>query len=184
MVTEGMIKQILCATTLIALAVVLSFTVSACSCIAPVPPAQALAESDAVFLGTVQEVDRDTFTNSINSVTYTFTRSKIWKGPESVMIAVKTADNSASCGVNLDEGKEYLVYANYEEGENGIQTLVTTLCSRTALASDATEDIEALNWVEDPSDPQQPQNPQDPQNPEPSENILERFWNWFTGLFS
>ncbi len=148
-----MIKQTLLVSMLTALTIVFALSVSACSCIQPQSPTKALENADAVFLGTVEKVTTSSFENSINSVTYTFKRGNIWKGPESVMIEVKTASNSAACGVNLEEGKEYLVYAYYAEDESGKQELTTTLCSRTALVADAANDINELNGVKNSHEP-------------------------------
>lgn len=148
-----MIKQTMYVSILIVLTIMFAFSVSACSCIQPQSPTKALENADVVFSGTVEKVTTASFGSSINSVTYTFKRGNIWKGPESVMIEVKTASNSAACGVNLEEGKEYLVYAYYAEDESGKQELTTTLCSRTALLVDAANDISELNGVKNSHEP-------------------------------
>lgn len=168
-----MIKQTIQVSILIVLTVMFAFSVSACSCIQPQSPTNAMETADAVFSGTVEKVTATSFGSSINSVTYTFKRGNIWKGPEPVMIEVKTASNSAACGVNLEEGKEYLVYAYYAEDESGKQELTTTLCSRTALLSEATEDLKALNEAQTPTIPAAEK-----------QNFLDKIWNWLKGVFN
>ncbi|MEW5840013.1 MAG: hypothetical protein AB1753_03330 [Thermoproteota archaeon] len=108
----------------------------ACSCIEPGPPAQALAESDRVFVGKVLSVE-----SANNGRTVTFEAERAWKGIDSRAVTLNTASSSASCGYDFEEGKEYLVYA--QKGE-------VSLCSRTAPAELATADYAALGEAYDP----------------------------------
>jgi hypothetical protein len=71
-----------------------------------------------------------------------------FKGPSSESIEIRTAHSSAACGYGVEEGKSYLVYASEESG-----ALHTGLCSRTRLASEASEDITALGLGVTPFDP-------------------------------
>ena len=122
--------------------------VYACSCLPPGPPEQALAESGAVFSGTVTAVARPANVGGNTPVRVTFTVARVWKGPEQVTMIINTPDSSASCGVEFVENGEYLVYARNVEG-----TFQATLCSRTTQLANAGEDIAALGEGTAPAAP-------------------------------
>ena len=122
--------------------------VYACSCVLPGPPDQALAESGAVFSGTVTAVTRPANVGGIAPVRVTFTVARVWKGPEEVTMIINTPDSSASCGVDFVENGEYLVYARNVEG-----TFQATLCSRTTQLANAGEDLAALGEGKAPTAP-------------------------------
>jgi hypothetical protein len=111
--------------------------VSACSCLPPAPPAEAMKEVDAVFIGVVSDVSSSDALN----VTATFTVSGSYgdKGLPNELEIV-TARDSAACGINFEDNKEYLVYATIDGEE-----YYSNLCSRTTEISYADEDITALN---------------------------------------
>lgn len=98
----------------------------ACSC---APPSQTtnddFQKATAVFVGRVLDVQRK---ENAENITVKFAVQKYWKGKISNTVKVMTASNSAACGVNFEVGKDYLVYANENNGK-----LSTGLCSRTAL---------------------------------------------------
>jgi len=106
----------------------------ACSCIAPGTPEQELQKSDAVFSGTVHTIDKTT-----NGYHILFDVSEIWKGISAASVEVATAQDSAACGFAFEKDKAYLVYAY--ESEDGLST---NICTRTALLSEATNDVIAL----------------------------------------
>ena len=124
---------------LVLLTAVQPVCVYACSCIAPGPPDQALAESAAVFSGQVATLGRDQAAGAGDTVQVTFAVARVWKGPEDATITVSTAGSSASCGVEFVEGQEYLVYAQTVEGR-----LEASLCSRTNQLARAGEDLAVL----------------------------------------
>lgn len=108
----------------------------ACSCIAPEPPQESLAKSAAVFSGKVTLVKSDSDLQQVIAIDVT----NVWKGVSSNKVALTTAKDSAACGVNFEEGKEYIIYAyNNEDGD-----LATSLCSRTHEVTANDEDITAL----------------------------------------
>lgn len=107
----------------------------ACSCIPPGTPQEHLDRAAAVFQGMAKNVSQDADYNYL----VTFDVAKSWKGVSTPEVKISTARDSAACGYNFEEGKEYVVYAYDNEGE-----LATGLCERTALASDASEDFAAL----------------------------------------
>lgn len=124
--------------SLLALGLAKASPAFACSCL-PVESAQAgMDMSDAVFQGTVEDVTRGQMNNEV-----TFAVSSSWKGDGAEELKVTTARDSAACGINFEVGKEYLVYA--DQGEDG---LTAGLCSRTALATDAQEDITEFSRID------------------------------------
>lgn len=110
---------------------------SACSCLPWPPPAQAVAQVDAVFLGKVL---------AFNEIAGQQRRLahievlKIWKGRAQEADSVTTALNEAACGYDFEIGKTYLVYAHKDE--NG--GLYTHLCTRTRPESQAQSDLDYL----------------------------------------
>jgi hypothetical protein len=66
-----------------------------------------------------------------------------WKAAEGKEVVLYTANDSAACGYNFEKGKSYLVYAHSQKrGEEKV--LGTNICTRTALLSDAKEDLKEL----------------------------------------
>ncbi|MCG8349367.1 MAG: hypothetical protein MI924_16495 [Chloroflexales bacterium] len=134
-------------------------TVSACSCMAPEPPQQELAASDAVFAGEVVSIQGSGpqfaftsqfpffgfFTSSADFVTVNFEVSEVWKGTIHQTVTIRTSGSSASCGFEFQTGNSYLVYAGAVDTE-----LHTSLCSRTALLANAQEDLAAFGAGEQP----------------------------------
>jgi hypothetical protein len=134
---------------------------AACSCMAPPPPAESAQNSTAVFEGRVTRIDDPQGEPKVH-----FQVVRSFKGPSNESIEVRTANSSAACGYGFEEGKSYLVYASEESG-----ALHTGLCSRTRLASEASEDITALGLGVTPFDPgagsDQATPPSAPAAPEP-----------------
>jgi hypothetical protein len=98
--------------------------VSACSCIMPVPPLEALAQSDAVFVGTVTGI---TLVGDYRK-NVEFEALVVWKGDVGKGVSVSTARDSAACGFGFEAGKTYVVYAHDDaEGEG----MTVNSCSRT-----------------------------------------------------
>lgn len=115
--------------------------VSACSCIEPGSPYDALAEAQAVFVGTVTEIDKTEgqIISSADPVKVTFAVSQFWKGPVEDTVVITTSRFSDSCGFEFQDEVTYLVYA-YGEGDD----LVTGLCTRTTPLVSAGSDLAAL----------------------------------------
>lgn len=110
---------------------VLSQTALACSCVSMESD---IEDSGAVFTGKVVSIKYPEPVNGIMSsadpAKVTFEVYQSWKGPKTKNITIYTALSSASCGYEFDEGREYLVYADIEEGN-----LEVSLCSGTSLLS-------------------------------------------------
>ncbi|WP_162805722.1 hypothetical protein [Sporosarcina sp. PTS2304] len=125
---------------------------AACSCMAPPTADLALSEATAVFSGEVEEVKKNT---KDNGKTVIFTVQETWKGIDSQTISVFTGNDSASCGINFEVGKEYLVYAHTMDS-NGKNILATTLCDRTAELANATDDLALIGEGQLPTQTEQP----------------------------
>ncbi len=105
----------------------------ACKCGPPGTPAEALAESELVFRGTVASIgspDEEGW-QSVN-----FDVTTVWKGPDSETMTLTTHRDSATCGYPFEERVEYVVYSH--NGSN------VGLCGRTAPVEFAGEDLAAF----------------------------------------
>ncbi len=103
---------------------------------APPAPKIALGQSAAVFVGRVTSVEKGDAGNK-----YNFAISKQWKGTNGKTASIVTATNSAACGINFDEDRDYLIYAFVTEGDPQLRT---NLCTRTTRAADAAADLAEL----------------------------------------
>ena len=108
----------------------------ACSCV-QVPPAQAMAEHDAVFEGRVLSVEPASDPSQVMTATLEVVQH--WKGVETEQVTVSTAAMESVCGVSFEVGTSWLVYADVENG-----ALRTGLCSRTRRIEEADEDLAEL----------------------------------------
>ena len=118
--------------------------VYACSCIVPDSPKNELQKYDTVFSGKVVNIDEQHPTtpmhSSMDPIIVTFDVDRIWKGlVDEHTITISTPQSSASCGYDFENNLEYIVYAINHENQ-----LEVSLCSRTNLLSEATEDLEEL----------------------------------------
>ena len=123
-------------------------TTFACSCAMPENPEQELEKSDYVFIGTVWKVETVTITEEVlpgemlerttNEVTLKDISNIKWV--ETPTFTLYTPEQSATCGINFEENKEYIVYAL--EQEDG--TAWAWLCGRTSLTENAQEDLEVF----------------------------------------
>ncbi len=131
---------------------------AACSCMPPDPPEAELHAMDAVFLGTVtkvregeypqwayhllEEIDgrfgTQYFWEALDrQVTVDVAVDATWKGVTTSRTALYTS--GTTCSYHFVEGEQYLIYAYRHEG-----SLHTGLCTRTARALQAEEDLEFL----------------------------------------
>ena len=112
----------------------------ACSCARNLKPLKAQVKdaytsSTAIFSGEVISITP----KSEHEIAVKLKVGKSWKGKLAEEITITTPINSAMCGYGFEAGKSYLVYAAGANDE-----LMTTLCSRTKLASDR-QDIRFLD---------------------------------------
>lgn len=115
----------------------------ACSCIVPVPAPEAAAQSDAVFVATVNAIATSSIAHNLDiSVDITgFFKGLEEKGDRLTLV---TAGDSAACGVYFEVGKTYLVYS-YQNEED--ESFAVNSCSRTRAIEgpvDSDEDVIAL----------------------------------------
>jgi hypothetical protein len=120
----------------------------ACSCLAPPPPAEAAADAAAVFQGEVIKVEQVRGSTGAEIRRVTMRVSKVWKGNVAAEMPVYTANDSAACGVDFQQGTEYVIYANASNGTDfwasPANSLVTGLCDRTRPVAEAADDLAAL----------------------------------------
>ncbi len=114
----------------------------ACSCAEFMGSPQELAkreleESRAVFSGEAQ----DTTKYTEGPQTVTFRTIEVWKGPHRDTLEVHTG---GMCGYLFEEGREYLVYADYYED----QGLTVDVCGHNKPLSEASEEVQALSLVD------------------------------------
>ncbi|WP_286185124.1 hypothetical protein [Bacillus sp. SD075] len=116
----------------------------ACSCVLPGKPEEELEESTTVFSGKVMEImdknKNNLFQSSADPISVLLEVEETWKGMDKSEVVVHTERSSASCGYEFSVNKDYIVYANEKDGG-----LHVSLCSRTALLSEADEDLQALD---------------------------------------
>ena len=110
----------------------------ACRCIPPPPPLEELAQSDAVFSGTVTAVEVDA-TGLVPVKIATVVVAQCWKGDVAGTIRISTPASGAACGSGFEAAVRYLIYAEDVGGR-----LHTNLCTRTTLLELAQEDLDAL----------------------------------------
>lgn len=134
------IKYILCLMLLIGVYISNEEKSYACSCAQPASVQSELKNKAAIFSGKVIKMkETDTVKTALIEV------DQIWKGPSQSQIMLKTATDSAGCGMEFIEGENYLVYAYGEKNH-----LETGLCERTTFLSDATEDLNILGSGKEP----------------------------------
>jgi len=113
-----------------------------CTCNSLGSPPEELRRSPAVFVGKVIRTEFPKVTgfiyNSRDPKIVTFQVSKVWKGPATRTIDVRTLF-IGTCGCEFTEGEDYLVYAN-----GSSQQLVTDRCTRTKPISEAIAEVAAL----------------------------------------
>ncbi len=140
----------------IALQGVWPFYTLACSCLTVPSPHAATESVDVVFVGKVSNVEvipadgwlygswkqlygaENLYEHETLRVTLEV--GTAIKGAEQSPVVVETAASTEICGVLFQLDKEYLVY-----GYNGpAGTITTDMCTRTATAENAADDIQAL----------------------------------------
>ena len=120
--------------------------IHACECVETNSPTERMEEATAVFLGRTTDMRFQDWPFDIDSadvppdepLTVEFSVRTVWKGDVS-KIQYLTTGRSEPCGFEFGKHKDYLVYADGEQG--ALQVLG---CSRTQLAAEAQEDLESL----------------------------------------
>jgi hypothetical protein len=105
-----------------------------CSCLPTNTTLTELSKSTSVFSGKVYQINI-----SSTEVQVYFCISRIWKGIVGTRYLVRTNPDAGLCGFKFEFGKEYLVFTD------SINTkLWASICSRTKLISDASDDLKDL----------------------------------------
>ena len=125
----------------------------ACSCVMA-GAAQQLEWADAVFTGEI--VDKGAIGSEPvddlvgSSRTFTFNVDQVFKGKVDGTATVRTASNSAACGIDLPSSGDALVFASKSQGDD--ETLTTGLCSGTRTIKSGEAIPAALGAGESPSE--------------------------------
>ena len=107
---------------------------AACSCAAEASVAQAAARADVVFVGTLVGTRAPALpTSSGDAVARAFAVTEVRKGSASAVTEVRTAASGASCGLEVGQGRSYVVMAR--STPDGLRS---SLCDGTTLASAVT----------------------------------------------
>jgi hypothetical protein len=124
---------------LIAFSVVVDPTsAAACSCLG-VSTRRAAEQAEAVFLGTVTEVE-ESRVGGERAAELRFDVSRVYKGTVYSDQVIITPADSAGCGLTPDVGSSWVIFANgviHGEGKSAKLRLTTTLCSGNLSASSA-----------------------------------------------
>jgi len=111
----------------------------ACSCVG-FTTLEAKDHADEVFRGTVTEVKKPWLSNnSGDQAKITLQVDEVWKGEAEQVILVYSSLFDASCGVEFEVGKTFLVFAKYSDG-----WLKTSMCSGTKEVSYAGQELKDL----------------------------------------
>ena len=98
----------------------------ACSCIPQQPDKAAIKDAQAVFSGTLDEIEPGVEIG-FDVVTWTFAVDTVYKGEVERSQDVTTQTQSAACGLVFEEGKRYVLFAYTEKSDR----LGTNVCTNT-----------------------------------------------------
>lgn len=110
----------------------------ACRCV-PADTAQSVARAEAVFTGTVGDRAQ---AGELETVVYTVTVERVYKGEVAAEVTVATAGHEAACGLpRLPEGAPLVFFASagtaVDRGQGRVESdYATNLCSGTGPADD------------------------------------------------
>lgn len=103
----------------------------ACSC-AMLSSAQKVENADVVVRGTITGLDDPGGLDSGHLVTWEVAVAEVYQGAAAATTFVRSASDGASCGIEVQEGREYLLFARQVGGD-----LRAGLCGGTTPASAA-----------------------------------------------
>ena len=114
-----------------------------CNCLPLGSALEQLERQDAVFSGSVIEI----IMVEDELLSIKFDVIDVWKGVEGKEITVYTGSHDGICGYNFQMNKDYLVYANWNNEAKRLGIIGVSLCSRTRLLIEASEDLSELGTV-------------------------------------
>lgn len=118
----------------------------ACTCAAPLTDGEALANSDATFVGVVSERydARSGSSGDDHPAVFVLTVSDVYDGAVTSEVGVLTNRSGAACGFEFVIGREYVVFgevsSSFHTHEDG--WFAVGLCSGTRLLSDGPVEID------------------------------------------
>jgi len=121
-------------------------SVTACSCAWAGRPCTAVSKTDAVFTGRVTHIRELPAGDSVGQLVR-IEVLEAFKGVSDGNVEVMTGYGGSDCGIRLRNGEEYVVYASLDKKTH---RLSTTICMRTRKLSEASEDIAYLRRMHDP----------------------------------
>ena len=113
----------------------------------PGTPSEEIEKFVAVFAGRVVSIEHSFDPNAAtvgpgDRTTIGLEVSTVWKGDVDRDMYVTTPPTGGSCGFAFEEGREYILYAHDSPYDDGGYSV--SICSRTALLSEAQADLDAL----------------------------------------
>jgi hypothetical protein len=118
-----------------------------CSCAALVTPVEAAADADAVFVGRFTGTREPMVsTSSADLVAKRFEVQEVRKGEVAAVTEVLTAASGASCGLEVEQGRTYVVVARATE--DGLRA---DLCGGTREHVTATGDLDLIGPARTPT---------------------------------
>jgi hypothetical protein len=117
----------------IALVLLLPKQAAACICGSPASPCQGYAQVEAIFVGTVVQIE--------SPARFHIVVLESFKGVDNRLVVVRSG---SSCVFEFESGKQYLVYAFKDESTG---TLHTSVCTRTQPVETAVEDLRFLRGL-------------------------------------
>jgi uncharacterized GH25 family protein len=114
-------------------------TARACSCMERDSAVKAYAKADAVWVGTISNVQPGVGKSAFRDMRATFLVDEALKGKKSEKLDVFTSSQGTACGYPFENGGSYLVYA-YRDAET--KELQTSICGRTRRLAIGVEEDE------------------------------------------
>lgn len=124
-------------------------TANACTCAGNHPPCESYGTASAVFVGTVtaERMNKQPKQDERTEIDWIpravkFSVEQAYSGVTGTEVEVFTGRGGGDCGYGFKIGQRYLVYAYRSEDK-----LTTSICTRTRLFSNATEDLAFLGTL-------------------------------------
>jgi len=121
-----------------------------CTCISNGPPCQAYGNTAVVFIGTPIDLKQTTAKLILDDKyeypqrLFTFRVEEQFRGINAAQVEIRTGMGGGDCGYNFKLGERYLVYGSFNPA-NGLYA--TSICTRTRLVSEATEDLDYIRGL-------------------------------------
>jgi hypothetical protein len=118
-----------------------------CTCGGNRPPCEAYWEASAVFIGIVTDsslIPVQVGDHQYQNRLMRFAVEETFRGVQGTTTEVITGLGGGDCGIGFKRGERYLVYT-YTNPED--KKLYTSICSRTRLLSDASEDLQYIRGL-------------------------------------